>query len=74
MTLVQMGFDLKKLLKTVSTYNQKSDKIIEVKEEVEPQIILPVYEIDEEIVVPSKKRKKNSEISRKVSLNPLSDE
>ncbi len=70
-----MGFDLKKLLKSASAYNQKPQHtIIQIEEEIEAEIILPVYEIEEEIKVPIKKRKKDSDIARKVPLNPLGDE
>ena len=69
-----MGFDLKKLLKSVAAYNQKPQEVIvKEKEATEAEIILPVYEIEEEITVPVKKRKPNSDIDRKVPLNPLSD-
>jgi len=69
MTTIQMGFDLKKLLKSASAYNQKTQEtVIPIKEETEAEIILPVYAIDEETVVPVKKTQDGFTFSQKSSI------
>lgn len=72
-----MGFDLKKFLnqRTIRqvkeiTVQPKQEEIIESIQE----IVLPEYEPEiEEPKIPKKRKLRNSELSRKVPLNPLSD-
>ena len=84
-----MPFDLKKFIQSLTRKVNAVEEIkptqdtpvfeeIVEKEEPKQDISIPVYEpaLDEDydILPPVKKRAKNSNISRKVSLNPLSDE
>lgn len=68
-----MGFDLKKLVRSISKHTQPQINSVISSDETESEIVLPIYEIEEEISVPVKRKKKDTEISRKVPLNPLSD-
>lgn len=84
-----MPFNLNRFLKQVTKPVQETKKEIEVKVELpvyEPAatVEVPVYEPEPEIKVQlieesddelpiRKKKKKDSDITRKVSLNPLSD-
>ena len=80
-----MPFDLKRFIRAIHLKLNPPQKIIEepvpaIEEDViEPKqnIDIPVYDpaLDEDydILPPVKKRTKNQDISRKVTLNPLSD-
>jgi hypothetical protein len=82
-----MAFNLKALIRKANTYNVPQvviEKPVETKpvEYVNPmyepkqEIEIPLYEPDSEPEIdnaPVKKKTKNENIARKVSLNPLSD-
>jgi hypothetical protein len=80
-----MPFHLKTFLQSIGRKVSpiKSENINIVAEEIvveEPkqEIVIPVYDPalddDYDILPPIKRKSKNQDISRKVSLNPLSDE
>lgn len=70
-----MGFDLKKLLRIKAQVNDEVKKE-EPTEEPMLEIVLPVYDPEptEHDYVERKKRVKDEKLSRKVPLNPLSEE
>jgi hypothetical protein len=72
-----MGFNVRKFLKRLIKKPIVQPKEIVVKEVIE-EIQIPEYEPDSEpeiidVVPLVRKRTKDSQLSRKVSLNPLSD-
>ena len=73
-----MGFNVRKFIKRLIKKPIVQPKQIVIEEEVIEEIQIPEYEPDSEpeiidVVPLVRKRTKDSQLSRKVSLNPLSD-